>query len=77
MSNLPNPFWALMFCVLGSILIIVVVFHPGNEQIAMASITVSASLISGAFGYINGHSAGVASVRIPNQIQQSVSSEKE
>ena len=73
MKDLPNPFWAMMFMVLGCILLIAVLLKINTETttvmlgVLMAITTAGATLISGAFGYINGHKDGVASVSVPTQ----------
>lgn len=67
MKDLPNPFWALMFMLLGCGLLVVVLLKPSvTVGIAMAVATAGSNLISGAFGYINGHKDGVASVSVPS-----------
>lgn len=66
MKDLPNPFWALMFALLGSALIIAALYHSGAPiGVLMAVTTAGSSLISGAFGYINGHKDGANSVTVP------------
>jgi len=73
MKDLPNPFWAMMFMVLGCILLMSVLFKLNTNTttvmlgVLMAICTAGTSLISGAFGYINGHKDGVASVSVPSQ----------
>lgn len=73
MKDLPNPFWALLFMVLGCILLMGVLIKVNVNTttvmlgVMMAVTTAGTSIISGAFGYINGHKDGVASVSIPSQ----------
>lgn len=68
MKDLPNPFWALMFMLLGCALLLAVLWHSTAAiGILMAVATAGSNLISGAFGYINGHKDGVASVSVPTQ----------
>lgn len=68
MKDLPNPFWALLFMVLGCILLMGVLVKVNVNTttvmlgVMMAVTTAGTSIISGAFGYINGHKDGVASV---------------
>lgn len=73
MKDLPNPFWALMFMLLGCLLLIAVLLKAATATTAalgilMAVATAGSNLISGAFGYINGHKDGVASVSTPGAI---------
>jgi hypothetical protein len=63
MNQLPNPFWAFLFACLGVLLIALGLYHPSPQSVVTtAVISAGASLIAGAFGYINGHASGVASV---------------
>lgn len=72
MNHLPNPFWALCFMVLGCLLLFAVLVKLNANTttvmlgVLMAIVTAGSNLISGAFGYINGHKDGVASVTTPN-----------
>ena len=72
MKDLPNPFWAMMFMVLGCILLLAVLFKINVNTttvmlgVLMAICTAGSTLIAGAFGYINGHKDGVASVSVPS-----------
>ena len=69
MKDLPNPFWALLFMALGCVLLLGCLFKIEVNTttvmlgVIMAVATAGTNLISGAFGYINGHKDGVASVR--------------
>jgi hypothetical protein len=62
MNNLPNPFWAFLFACLGVALIALALYHPAEPGVTTAVISAGTALIAGAFGYINGHAAGAASV---------------
>lgn len=68
MKDLPNPFWALLFMALGCLLLMGCLFKIEVSTttvmlgVIMAVATAGTNLISGAFGYINGHKDGVASV---------------
>jgi hypothetical protein len=72
-KDLPNPFWALLFMALGCALLMGCLFKIEVNTttvmlgVIMAVATAGTNLISGAFGYINGHKDGVASVSIPTQ----------
>lgn len=71
MKDLPNPFWALLFMALGCALLMGCLFKITVNTttvmlgVIMAVATAGTNLISGAFGYINGHKDGVASVSTP------------
>lgn len=73
MKDWPNPFWALLFMVLGCSLLGGVLIKVNTNTttvmlgVLMAVATAGTSIISGAFGYINGHKDGVASVSVPSQ----------
>ena len=68
MKDLPNPFWALLFMILGCLLLggclIKINLNTTTVMLGviMAVATAGTNLISGAYGYINGHKDGVASV---------------
>jgi hypothetical protein len=70
-KDLPNPFWALLFMVLGCVLLIVVLLKitANTTQIEigilMAVATAGTNMITGAFGYIQGVSAAKNSMQIP------------
>ncbi|HWF62965.1 MAG TPA: hypothetical protein VN666_22015 [Nitrospira sp.] len=63
MKDYPDSFWAMLFIVDASILASLAMFstHPG----AGAVITMASSIITGAFGYIQGKKAGEKSVQVP------------
>lgn len=69
MKDLPNPFWATIFMVLGCCLLLAVLFkvnaNTGQLELGvlMAVASAGTGLTTGAFGYINGHKDGVASVK--------------
>jgi hypothetical protein len=71
MKDWPNPFWALTFMLLGCVLLLAVLVKVNSNTttlmlgVLMAIATAGTSLISGAFGYINGHKDGVASASVP------------
>jgi hypothetical protein len=73
MKDLPNPFWAFLFMVLGCILLLAVLLKINGSTttvmlgVLMAITTAGTSLISGAYGYINGHKDGALSVSVPSQ----------
>ena len=71
MKDLPNPFWALSFMVLGCVLLMAVLIKVNTGTttvmlgVLMAVATAGTSLISGAFGYIQGQKAAAASLAVP------------
>lgn len=73
MKDLPNPAWAFLFMVLGCLLLFAVLIKVNASTttvmlgVLMAVATAGSSIISGAFGYINGHKDGAASVSVPSQ----------
>lgn len=67
MKDLPNAFWATVFLLLAVVLAIAALFHPNVPNVTMAVITLASSIATGAFGYIQGHKDGVASVSVPTQ----------
>jgi hypothetical protein len=68
-KDLPNPFWAFLFACLGVVLLGIALLAANTAplSVVMAVTTAGASLISGAFGYINGHKDGITSVSVPTQ----------
>lgn len=59
MKEYPNSFWAAIFILIASIVAVVALFSDSKE--AAAVITMAASIITGSFGYIQGHRDGIAS----------------
>ena len=55
MKEQPNAFWATIFIFIGGILGIVALFAPLRENISMAIVTMASSIVTGAFGYIQGN----------------------
>jgi hypothetical protein len=72
MKDVPNPFWALLFMILGCLLLAGCLLKISVNTttvmlgVIMAVATAGTNLISGAYGYINGHKDGVASVSVPS-----------
>lgn len=71
MKDLPNPFWALLFIVLGCVLLLAVLVKINASTttvmlgVLMAVATAGTSIIAGAFGYIQGQKAAEHSLQIP------------
>ncbi|MBS1803529.1 MAG: hypothetical protein JST28_09180 [Acidobacteria bacterium] len=71
MKDLPNPFWALLFMLMGCGLLIAVLMKVTAQTtqlelgVLMAVATAGASIISGSFGYIQGQRDGKNSVQVP------------
>lgn len=78
MKELPNPFWALMFMVIGCILLIAVLLKVTERTtqievgLLMAVATAGSNIISGAFGYIQGRKDGESSVSVPTDPKANV-----
>lgn len=58
MKEWPQPFWALMFAVLGAGLGLSTLLVGGPENIRLAVVAIAGSLVTGALGYAGGHIAG-------------------
>jgi hypothetical protein len=64
MKDLPNPFWAFLFMLLGCLMLLAVLFKVTSSTsqlelgVLMAVATAGTSIISGAFGYIQGRKEG-------------------
>jgi hypothetical protein len=71
MKDLPNPFWALLFMLLGCVLLLAVLVKVTSSTtqlelgVLMAVATAGTSIISGAFGYIQGRKDREDSVQVP------------
>lgn len=64
MKDLPNPFWAALFIGIACALAAVALFaHDKTDTSAV--ITMASSIITGAFGYIQGVRDGKNSVSVP------------
>jgi len=62
-KDLPNPAWACIFIFLACVMAVIALFsHSAN---ATSVITIGSSIITGAFGYIQGVSAGKNSLQVP------------
>lgn len=63
MKNMTNSAWAAVFIFFACIVAIVALFsHSSN---ATSVITISSSIITGAFGYIQGKKEGESSIQVP------------
>jgi hypothetical protein len=56
MKELTNSFWAAVFILLACALAVVAMYSPAKDHAAV--ITMASSIITGAFGYIQGHKDG-------------------
>ena len=63
MKDWPDSFWAAVFIFLACALAIVSLYSHSTG--AGAVITMASSIITGAFGYIQGKKAGERSVQVP------------
>lgn len=55
MSGLPQPFWAVMLAILGTVLAAAVLVHPDPQTISLGVLAVASNLVSGALGAFAGH----------------------
>lgn len=62
MKDFPNPFWAAMFIVFATVLAIIALLVPTQANVTMAVVAIASNIVSGSFGFISGHNAGVASI---------------
>jgi len=63
MKNMTNSAWAAVFIFMACVMALVALYsHSAN---APSVITIGSSIITGAFGYIQGVSAGKNSLQIP------------
>lgn len=63
MKDMTNPAWAAVFIFIACVMAIIALFsHSSN---ASSVITIGSSIITGAFGYIQGVSAGKNSLQVP------------
>jgi hypothetical protein len=67
MRDLPNPFWAIL-CILLACAVGVYALHSQSSN-AASVITMASSIVTGAFGYIQGHHDGSASDLPPGSTQ--------
>lgn len=59
MNNWPQPAWAVVLALQGTIIAIVVLIKPTPENIALAVLAVASNLVSGALGAFAGHSSAM------------------
>jgi hypothetical protein len=59
-NNLPQPFWAILLALMGLVLAVAVLFNGSNDNIKLAVLAVSSSLVSGALGAFAGHANAVS-----------------
>jgi len=64
MKDLPNPFWAATFIIIACVLAGLALFAKDKTDTS-AVITMASSIITGAFGYIQGVRDGKNSVQVP------------
>jgi hypothetical protein len=60
MKDYPNSFWASVFMAMAMVLAIVALYAPMRENVTMAVVTMASSIITGAFGYIQGVKDGAS-----------------
>jgi hypothetical protein len=59
MNNWPQPFWATVLAVLGVVVALTALFHPGTDVMGSAVIQIASNLVSGALGAFAGHALAV------------------
>jgi len=64
MKDYPDSFWATLFIAIASGLAVVALYAPGGSE-RNAVVTMASSIITGAFGYIQGKKAAEHSVQVP------------
>lgn len=64
MKELPDSFWATIFIMLATLLAIVTIYAPPSAE-KNAVVTMASSIITGAFGYIQGKKSSADSVQVP------------
>jgi hypothetical protein len=57
--ELPQPFWAVMLALLGSVIGITVLFHPDPQTISLGVLALASNLVSGSLGAFAGHASAV------------------
>ena len=57
--NMPQPFWAVLLAVLGTVIGIAVLYHPDPQTISLGVLALASNLISGALGAFAGHATAV------------------
>lgn len=65
MKDIPNAAWAASFILMASAIAVILLYSPGPENIKMGVLTMAASIVTGAFGYIQGRKDGADSVQVP------------
>jgi hypothetical protein len=66
MKDLPNAAWAAYFITIASILVLVLVYAPGPENLKLAVLGFGSNIVTGAFAYIQGKK-DATSVTVPSQ----------
>lgn len=65
MKDLPNAFWAASFIAMAIIVAVIVLFSPSPENVKQNVLTLCSSVITGAFGYIQGKRDSSDSITVP------------
>ncbi len=69
MSKWPQPFWAVILASMGFSLAVLVLYSGADKDIKIAVIGLATSIVTGALGYIGGHSAGQAASQNPSTLE--------
>jgi hypothetical protein len=65
MKDIPNAAWAASFICMAIIVAVIVLFSPAPENIKQNVLTLASSIVTGAFGYIQGKHDSSDSVTVP------------
>ena len=69
MSNIPQPFWAIVLAGLGVVVTIVVYTQPGDVTTRQAAFQIASALVTGALGAFAGHASAISQAQAKNPTQ--------
>lgn len=65
MNKLPSAFWATIFIITAFSVVVVVLFCHAPDNVKQNVLTIASSVVTGAFGYIQGKRETSDSITIP------------
>ena len=65
MRDLPNAFWAASFICMSVVVAVIVLFSNSPENVKQNVLTLCSSIVTGAFGYIQGKRDAEHSLQVP------------
>lgn len=65
MRDMPNAFWAASFIFIAAVIAVIVLFSPAPENIKQNVLTLCSSVVTGAFGYIQGKRDAADAITVP------------